>query len=325
MNKLLKKIITFAFLIIINMQIFGQGWQWGNPYDVYWFTNMVHSLEWLKENPWFEPPGGGTGSGNGQFYVNIMTYNLNTKLKKPKEIIKDSGAQVVAIQEMLGTNPFKRLKKRTDMDGSFLVLDSDYNSWVYSSWGIVLLWKKPHTSGNVGTPTITHRSSSDEDGTGYIIGEFYNFCIVCVHYEASEYDKGIQTSNAIIADDIVTACKNKGKAIYIAGDFNYEPGTDVIDILTDSEFNFKVLNKHNDGDHATYEHKSLGWQHIDLILEHNTTPYPKKQLIWRGRSPSFDIDRLGWAWWCDNWWDFWKFWQSNISDHIPYLVKLRVY
>jgi len=132
MKKYLKILCIFAFLCF-NMQMFGQGiyhnGNWYNCFTIH-FEGLMHPIDMECPGGWV--PGGGSGPGTGtgsnnEFHLNIMTYNLNQKLRKPKEIIKDSGAEVVAIQEMLSGTKYGRLKRKTDMDGTFLVFDYCYN------------------------------------------------------------------------------------------------------------------------------------------------------------------------------------------------------
>ncbi|MCL2073821.1 MAG: endonuclease/exonuclease/phosphatase family protein [Marinilabiliaceae bacterium] len=325
MNKLLKKIITFAFLIIINMQIFGQGSWDPNPWDVYWFTDMVHSLQWLDEHPWFDPPGGGTGSGNGDLpsgpditYVNIMTYNLwreSALFWKHKDVINGSDADVVALQEVLTSSNFNNLKQNTGMAGNFLYKHSGVFALHY---GISILWK----TSKVGTPKIFQcEGHTDGYPSSYIVAEFVSFCFVCVHYSHDNQQAREANSQSILINGHINSCKNKGKPVYIAGDFNCGPPSAPINKLKNSPGNFIVLNdvtyfngKYN---HATKKNGTM----IDLILEHNNNPNKSNPPLWRGTPSSFPSSWLGKCWCCERWWCLCP---NHVSDHKPYLVKLKI-
>ncbi|MCL2073824.1 MAG: endonuclease/exonuclease/phosphatase family protein [Marinilabiliaceae bacterium] len=317
MNKLLKKIITFAFLIFINMQIFGQGGWDPNPFDVYWFTDMVHSLEWLNQHPWFEPPSSGSG-GEKTHTLNLMTYNLwrgSARWGEHKNVINGSGAQVVALQEMLGSNRFKRIKKKTHMNGSFLITD-DCANWLFQDYGIALLWNDLITS-----PTITHRITSQSP---YIIEVFTNYCVVCVHYPLTEANQTFM-SNTILTDPVIVACQNNNRPIFIAGDFNCSPWANKEPIKAFTDVGYEVLNfmgtyedPPNSGnykwDHATKKNGTM----IDLILEYSTKS--NKTTLWKGIPSSFPSNWLGKCDCCEC--DLCPC-HDHVSDHYPYLVKRR--
>ena len=318
MNKLLKKINTFAFLIFVNMQIFGQGYQGYNPFDP--FINQ-QTLEGPIQHDGFDDghgPNSPTPPTPTVYSLNIMTYNIwrdSRRFNKHKDVINESGAEVVAIQEMLGTNKYHDLKAKTNMDGSFCVFhesdpfDEDY--------GIVLLWKKAKT----GNPTaVTKRIVDTTDGKdgnkkAYLIVEFNDYMVICTHYSTKQSDNE-NISQLIISDEKVQICKNSGKPIYIAGDFNCRYDNEAIKKFT-RDNNYVVLNETLQVDgkfvHATKKDGSM----IDLILEYNGNS--NKSTLWKGRPSSFKSKWLGKCIICKVPYAC----PLHVSDHKPYLVKRK--
>jgi exonuclease III len=105
----------------------------------------------------------------------------------------------------------------------------------------------------VGTPNITerilfnhfgHQTSNNECYTGYMIAEFSDFCVINTHLQGKNNDRRVISDN-MIDDSIVQSIKNKGKPIYICGDFNVNHDIDIIRNFTHPKtgnFNFIVLN-----------------------------------------------------------------------------------
>ncbi|MCL2072505.1 MAG: endonuclease/exonuclease/phosphatase family protein [Marinilabiliaceae bacterium] len=254
--------------------------------------------------------------------LDLMTYNLyrnSARYGKHKDVINGSGANIVALQEMLGSNRFNRLKKKTSMNGNFLITDNCAN-WFFQNYGIALLWKNYHL------PDITQRINPNL--SPYIIGEFTSFCVVCVHYPLNKNDQ-TSMSNTILADPVIVACQNAEKPIFIAGDFNRSPWGDnenyPIKAFTDQ--GYEVLNflgtyedPPNSGnykwDHATKKDGSM----IDLILEYSTKSDKSTDWGFSGIPSSFPSSWLGKCDCCEK---GWCPCQQHVSDHFPYLVKRR--
>ena len=261
----------------------------------------------------------------------IMIYNLchfSKNFNKHKYIINGVGADVVALQEMKKTSRFKDLKRETGMDGEFCIFPKPFwfeiiTGGFVPNYGIVLLWK----TSRVGAPTITKRivdtpnDDNDFHKKAYMIAEFSDLCIICTHYSLNRNDNQTIT-NQILSENIVQRCKNTGKPVYIAGDFN--GSLYATKIFTDSSNNFTVLNKTDKYPNtnifvdATKKDGSM----IDLIFEYNTNP--NHQTLERGIPSSFS----------DNWLgevkkDIFKqpyLYPKNdgVSDHRPYFVKVKI-
>ncbi|MCL2073232.1 MAG: endonuclease/exonuclease/phosphatase family protein [Marinilabiliaceae bacterium] len=336
MNKFLKILITFEFLIFVNMQIFGQGMEddwddWDDWGDCYWCDDG-----WFSDD---EDQYGGDDDDNGYCYLcmglnnnnyctceppittyfyrdtlTILTYNLwrdSKEFDKHKIVINQNMPDVVALQEMLGTKLFKELKSDTGLYGEFFITSKGV--WLFGleikkDYGIAMLWDYSRT----GWP-LTKNTKISGNGSNKrvdMIAEFPKFCFVCVHY--SHNNKGYREfhSYELISDSWVQNCKKQGKPIYIAGDFNCSPWRNSVPISIFRDDGYDVLNDTtryedppNSGkwkwNHATKEDGSM----IDLILEYNTTP--NKEIIWRGIR-GFPKSFLG-----------------TVSDHKPYHVYVK--
>ena len=252
--------------------------------------------------------------GDSVHLVTMLTYNTHGKhtyYVKHAEVIRNSKADVAAIQEMRGYNKLKILKEETGLDGDRCLTIADY--------GIAMLWN-PKT---VGSPIEkSHKRIympvwEDEDGTrAFMVAEFRDFCFVSTHLSLSQkYRK--KMVNKILDNKLVKRCLNDSKPVYIAGDLNESPegsrGNDTaiakgpaIKILTD--YGFEVLNDTAFASNSTHATRPTG-AHIDLILEHNVKPNHKT--IDRG-IPIPQEERDKWL----------K--EDKISDHFPYSVKVKI-
>ena len=309
MNKLLKKIITFAFLIIINMQIFGQGWQWGNPWDVYWFTDMVHSLQWLNEHPLFDPSGGG---GPGVLprvtELIIMTYNIQ-RCKEPEKhaaVINASNPDIVSIQEMKHQSRYDKVKQKTGLSGKFSYFPPKPPLNIRS--GHATLWKTT----TVGTPTCRHEIINLPQTDSYNIKKaaytalyFRDFNFVSTHYPPKYTINKNAMSDAILNDGVSSSAV---KPVYMAGDFNCNPDSEVIKKFTNPTppnqyHTFDVLNnlaKEANGKYIDWTGPDGVGHMIDLILGNNRNS--NKEILEQGIP------------WYDN----------EITDHKPYRVKIKI-
>lgn len=257
--------------------------------------------------------------------INIMTYNIHKQdYYENGKVIKTSGADVVAVQEIsrypLSGN-FNRLKEQAGMEGEFVRT----MHMVVGRYGIALLWKS-----SLGTPNVTYKriesSSADTDShRAYIVAEFTDFCLVSTHYSLAPSDQ-IEMTNSILKHSVVKACQSAGKPVYIAGDLNpkdkdsYPSSVTPIDLFASS--GFEVLNYTdriaNHGyyirHHATSEEGGL----LDLILGHNQNP--NHEIFWRG------VPECLWASDLPNGYTGgeYKDWRFVISDHLPYLIKVKL-
>lgn len=234
--------------------------------------------------------------------LNMMTYNIwrkSNKFAEHAQVITQSNADIIAIQEIKGASNFKKLKKDTNLDGEMCATEGKMGwliDWMKADYGICVFWKP-----SLGTPIITKKtiksSSKDADKRrAYIIAEFDEFCFISTHYSLDSNDR-ITMTNAILSESVVINCINTNKPVYIAGDMNEQPGDTAINIFENA--NFVVLNDTSNSNHFTDPDRE---KHIDLILEHNVNP--SRELIWRGIPDGAD-------------------WSYTVSDHLPYLIKLN--
>ncbi|MCM1531343.1 MAG: lamin tail domain-containing protein [Bacteroides sp.] len=236
-------------------------------------------------------------------HVGMLTYNLagiQTFYTKHAEYIKDSKADIVALQEVMLRTKFINLKKACGLNGNMFVT----LKWAEFQYGIGLLWN-PDV---VGMPIEKSykRLSTPHDGSddkrGYMVAEFKDFCFVATHLSKNETHR-IEMVNNILSNPLVHKCNASRKPVYIAGDMNAQPHENPIVMLQNN--GYTVLND-TAKSHSTRPESGA---HIDLILEHNTNQYHKK--IDCG-IPIPENQR-------DKWYN-----EDKISDHFPYFVKVKV-
>lgn len=228
-------------------------------------------------------------------HLTLMTYNIKKQsYSENGGVIKLSGADVVAVQEIIfGTNNFTTLKNAAEMEGEGC---ATYLTTL-AGYGIALLWKASFGAPiNYKAKKIKSSSADADRHRAYIIAEFSDFCIVSTHYSLVQSDRNTMT-NTILSENIIVNCKNSGKPIYIAGDFNEEPNGEAIGIFINNG-NFEVLNNIIPS-HATRPSGT----HIDLILEDNNNLNHK--IIDRGIPAAADTT-------------------YTLSDHLPYVVKVKL-
>ena len=242
--------------------------------------------------------------------VTMMTYNIwiqsTDKYKDHANIIKESKADVVSVQEVKGESRFNNiLKKNSGYDGVMCVTTNKGSD----KYGIAMLWN-PNTVEKpieIDPKTMETPNDGSDPKRAYIVAEFRDFCFVATHYSLV-YEHREEMTNQILQHRIVQKCTASGKPIYVAGDMNGEPEDNAIKIFEKN--NFSVLNnteKTEDG--KKYIDSTMnGGIMIDLILEYNTNPYRKK--IDRGIALS-ETRKKNWL-------------EKKISDHFPYFVKLKV-
>ena len=246
-------------------------------------------------------------------HLKIMTYNLkgnHTDYKKHGQVVKKSGADIVAIQEVRGNKNFKKLKKESGYRGNrcFTIGIVHY--------GIGILWN----SKTIGFPiaksyntiwTWSLFNDKEKDfRRAYMVAEFQEFCFVSTHYSVDKsYRK--EMTDSILSNKLVKKCQQKGKPIYIAGDLNADYQDSEITCFRNA--GFEVLNNtKTEKDKETGKNRYVDATRPkggmpDLILEYNVNPNHKT--IEKGiYTPE------GWR---DTWFE-------QISDHLPYLVKVKI-
>jgi len=247
-------------------------------------------------------------TGNDYRYrLSVITYNIKKgHYSGNGNVIHESGADVAAVQEIrFGFNNFKNLKNSAKMEG---VGCATIGSTTVG-YGIALLWKSW-----LGTPTIckdtVHVTDSDEI-RGYIIAEWSDFAVISTHLSTNENSRK-KMANKILAESIVQNCISTGKPIYFAGDANEEPHTTTGAVNIFNNAGFDVLN--NPARNYQYNHNGV-WGYwyddattakgkmIDLIMEYNTNS--NKELLERGIPSCADFNYV-------------------LSDHLPYLVKVKI-
>ena len=249
--------------------------------------------------------------------LTVMTYNINRReYTKHAKVIKASGADVVAIQEVQSwpiTDPnFAELKRETGFNGHMC---NTYNYSPVFVYGIVLLWN----DAKLGNPiAITDRvinapnaTGNDDSKRGYIVAEFNDFCIVATHLPLNLVDN-VSMSIEIIFDVNI----NYQKPVFIAGDLN-PSGGEPINLL--NLMSFEMLNYGDSTDEYYDKHatRTSGAQ-PDLIFWHNQNP--NRDIIWNG------VPECLWAPDTPNGYagGIYKDWRFNISDHLPYVVKVKL-
>ena len=310
MKKYLKNLFTFAFLILMSMQIFGQGSWSFNCWDMHFFTELQHHLIWDQETGMFGfcdcGYGNGCGSGNGHGgpggpgndpnIIRFMTYNIasNNYKKNGRDVIRPSG-DVIAVQEILTQKNYTELQQHSIKTGEFLVTMNIFGV----KYGIAMLWNH-----SLGTPTITPRlgstSNCDDDWQrGYIIAEFTKFIFVSTHFPTGDCGDKEEIAIAIVSESII---QNTNKPVFIAGDFNFSPHKPQMNIFKNA--NFEALNDtsmYSDWQyyHATQQDGKM----IDMIIgEKNSSKY---EVLNRGipNVPNMDY---------------------SLSGHLPYVVRVKL-
>lgn len=247
-------------------------------------------------------------------HVGILTYNLKgikTLYTKHAEYIKNSGADIVSVQEVALKAKFKNMKKACGMEGDMLptiyygVNEGSALEPIAIKYGIGMLWNPDVVGNPIEKSYKTIATPDDPDKKrAYMVAEFKDFCFVATHYSIKEKYR-YEMNTSILSNSLVNKCQTSGKPVYIAGDMNSTPGSGVITVLKNHEF--EVLNNTEQKDGKYIETTVKDGSLIDLILEYNKNPYHKT--IHRG----ILIPEKNREWFL-----------NNISDHLPYFVKLKV-
>ncbi len=231
--------------------------------------------------------------------INLMTYNLLTntwetglqssRIDRLGQVIKASGADVVAIQELVGSN-FNKLKDKSGLTGSFYDISGN-------NFGNGILWRA-----SMGTPTITNvkilplEGSSDSSTRSYTVAEFTDFFFISTHFSLNADDRDNMTAS------IINFANSAGKTVFVAGDFNAAPNFRAM--LTFQSNNFVILN---DLSVLTFP-SDVPTALIDMVLvfRKNETDI-NYSLVSRGiPTPPAGISL------------------SAISDHLPYNVTINL-
>ena len=238
--------------------------------------------------------------GDSVYLIKLMTYNLkgrHTEYKIHAQVVKNADPDVVAVQEVRGLNKFEILKEKSGYKGIRFCTVVDY--------GIGLLYK----SSSVGEPLQVKKILVDtydkwyEIFRGFIVAEFRDFCFVATHYSQKEEGKKKMTRE-ILKNSLVRKCINEGKPVYLAGDMNTKPDEPGIQGL--KEAGFEVLNNTDKIGSNYVDATRRSGAMIDLILGYNTNPNHKtiEKYI-----PIPESERAAFF--------------DNISDHLPYFVKVK--
>ncbi len=275
---------------------------------------------------------------NPSNYLTIMTYNVHKEHYEDNgKVIKESNADIVSIQEItdiedpggaLTNNAFKTLKDESGLEGVFYPMHEFKIPTlipplaVNHNTGIALLWDQA----KLGRPkTAFHRIFTYfDDGDiarGYIIAEWDDFVVVATHLSTD-----IDANKRLVQDILKENAVKSGKTVFIAGDLNPRPSdgiprpSDGYETKKHLQNNgFEILNRTDRDDkymtyHATNEG---GGTQPDLILWKNKKS--NSRMISRG------VPECLWA--KDESNDYpgglYQNWRFHISDHLPYIVKVK--
>jgi endonuclease/exonuclease/phosphatase family metal-dependent hydrolase len=233
--------------------------------------------------------------------VNLMTYNLRTndlfglgfqssRIDRLGQLVKESGADIVAVQEVKGSSNFNSLKVASGLEGSWYDIAGD-------GYGIGLLWKS-----TLGTPQITNvkvnpiSGSTDSESRAFIIGEFTDFCFISAHFSLDAVDRDTMAAR------IIRYANTANKTVFVAGDFNALPNYRAL--ITMQNNNFIILNDLSVNTFPSDKPASL----IDMILGFRKNETNKQySVVARG----IPIPPSGIT-------------LSDISDHLPYNVTVNI-
>ncbi len=242
--------------------------------------------------------------------VTIMTYNVHKRnYRLHAEVIKASGADVVAIQEVAGGRKYNILKKETGFKGSMCTTFNIINIYKY---GIVLLWNEAKLGKPISVKNhkINTPKDKDDPARAYIVAEFNDFCIIATHL-STDTDENKKMANAVLNEE---AIKNYRKPVFIAGDLNPRPeggiprpsdGYETVTALQAKGFEMLSYTDKSDPEYHEKNHATRinGTGQPDLILGYNKNP--NRKIIWSGVPAGADRT-------------------FKISDHLPYVVKVKL-
>jgi endonuclease/exonuclease/phosphatase family metal-dependent hydrolase len=231
--------------------------------------------------------------------ITFMTYNLLTnsglnlqslRIARHAQLISATGADVVAVQEVVGAANFNTLKNNSGLSGSWFDIAGN-------GYGIGVLWNPA-----LGNPTLTNvkvnptPGSTDKESRAYIIAEFPRFYFISTHYSLNAVDRDTMTAR------IIRFARQAGKTVFVAGDFNAQPTYRAM--VTFKNNHFVILN-----DLAEYTFPSSAPASlIDMILGYrqNSTDVPYTVVSKGIPTPPAGVVL------------------KDISDHLPYLVTANL-
>ena len=231
--------------------------------------------------------------------INFMTYNLqgNTglnyqflRISKLAQVISESGADLVAVQEVAGSSNFNNLKTATGLAGSWYDIAGD-------GYGIGILWKS-----SLGTPQITNvkvnptSGSTDSESRAYIIAEFNDFCFISTHFSLNAVDRDSMAAR------MIRYANAAGKTVFVGGDFNAQPTYRAMVILQNN--NFTILNNLSENTYPSSSPASL----IDMILGFRKNETDKNYTVVSKGIPTAPSGVT----------------LADISDHLPYKVTIDI-
>jgi endonuclease/exonuclease/phosphatase family metal-dependent hydrolase len=317
----LTKILFIFAAALFGTHVYGQSMGGWNCFEIHFFTDLVHPADMDCPGGWTPGGGGPGGPGNPppkppSRDVTIMTYNIyKQKYTQNGDLIKNSGADVVAVQEISFWtsvylhNAFIVLQVAANMKGELFFT----RPWI--QYGIALMWKP-----SLGDPirTVTKRvKTNDSDGKrGFIIAEWSDFIVLSTHFP-THAGGGDADKEKMIRHIFRESVMYSAKPVFLAGDFNFQPNYGHL-MGKFTEQGYKVLN--NITDTRTCEHcnkteyvgatsninldKNPCRRMVDLILgKTNTQRY---QVLDQGIP--FNL----------------KFPDHKLSDHLPYFVKVKL-
>ncbi len=286
---------------------------------------------------------------NPSNYLTIMTCNLGPMKYRDRhsdhaKVIKASGADIVSVQEVKGESIFNALRSETGFKGEMcttMKIENPFGDPFYS-YGIALLWNEAKLGKPLSvTPHKIERklpSADSDERRAYIVAQWDDFVVIATHL-STDVDDNKRMVTAILAEDVVI---NYNKPIFIAGDLNPRPKADAsprpdgYETKTCLQANgFEILNVMHDMQQAgpdypedpytvahyhlhTTSGKNLPGGQVDLILWKNQKP--DSRIVGRGVPECLLAE--------DKTNDYpggqYRSWRFEISDHHPYVVKVKL-
>jgi len=242
--------------------------------------------------------------------LTIMTYNLwKREYRQHAEIMRTSGADIIAVQEILGFGKrnFNVLRRETGLKGK---MRATINVMGIFRYGIALLWNEERLGKPIAVRAYRIRTPKDNDDPrrAYIVAEFNDFIVISTHI-STNVDENKKTIEAILRKDFIV---NYRKPVIIAGDLNPRPrggipresdGFETITALKAEGFEMLNNTDRNDPEFLAKHATTQGGGQPDLILWLNQNP--NREIIDRGVPENADRT-------------------FTISDHLPYVVKVRI-
>lgn len=141
------------------------------------------------------------------FVYTFLTYNLSNNLKYDQhaDVINESKADVVSLQEVRMTAKFLHLKNKTNMDGVM-------KATIGTEYGIGILWNTKTVGSPLDKDLVKLSTPNDKTDShrAYIVAEFRDFCFVATHYSLDSTHR-IEMSESILNHKITKKCTTSGK------------------------------------------------------------------------------------------------------------------